>query len=135
MILLSVIILGTLGGLGWFLFRESSRKRRVDARLRLTAGLTEDAFVVAQPDVADFVARAVFRYFDQLGHGVGVDPESDLAATYEFDGDLLEECLDHLQSALVIDESGFAKARTSQKSDIQSIGDLVKFVDIAVRHS
>lgn len=135
MALITVIIVGTLGGIGWFLFSESSRKKRVDARLRLAGGLTEDAFVVAQPNVADFVARAVYRYFEQLGHGVGVDPESDLAGTYEFDGDLLEECLDQLQSTLGIHESGFAKARANQKSTIRSIGDLVRFVDIAVRYS
>ena len=135
MALITVVIVGTLGGIGWFLFSESSRKKRVSARLRLTGGLTEDAFVVAHPDVADFVARAVYRYFERLGHKVGVDPESNLSGTYEFDGDLLEECLDHLQSTLGIHESGFAKARANQKSAIRSIGDLVRFVDIAVRYS
>lgn len=133
--LVAVCIIGAIGGLAWFLFSEFSRKRRVVDRLRVIDGLTEDAFAAAQPDVDDFVARSVYRYFHQLGRGIGVDPGSDLIDTYELDGNLLEGCLNEMQSALGIRKDGFARARASQGEGVRTVRDLVEFIDLAVRHS
>ena len=129
---LVVTAVGVVGGILIFIVRERRRRRAVLDAVQTRGGMSREDFVRCfSGRVSEQVAAAVFDYFSDETQGHGVDPTSDLLGVYHFDGDLLEECLDALQSALGISNADYRTARGRQADGLQTVEDLTVFVSHA----